>query len=541
MIMKLSIIIKIAIIFMLSYCEIFSQQSYRNLIVGETYLTGEAGTALYSKPNGDKITLVPRLSQVTILEKWGEGHYLVEYNNLRGYIVDIAFGIKPNSISITGQVKEYVEKEINKWQKKGEFEKTADFIKRVNENTRAAKVKQLTEIAINDIKIKYISSFKANSKSIFLGTYDADNETFLIRTPELGQFGIKIPIDLAQSFKSNWQYVDFKNIELNLKDDKFNIAKLEIYNSMMKKSFYYNSNEPITYSLNNVSYSFDPIEIEIPVQENDNMTAIKNNEIRIGKSDIDIDLPISTKENTTFFGVVIGNEHYKNEIEAKFAINDAKSFYEYFNKVLGIPRNNLHLIEDASYGQMQSEFEWLRNISSAFNGNSRLFFYYAGHGIPDIKTRGAYLLPIDGNSILSHTAIKVEDIYNKLTEYETKSVTVFLDACFSGASRSGILAEGRGVRIAPRDEILKGNIVVFSAASKDETAFPYDEKQHGLFTYFILKKIKDSKADVSYFELAEFIKTNVNQLSIVINQKSQTPQVNVSPEFQEAWESLKLK
>ena len=83
------------------------------------------------------------------------------------------------------------------------------------------------------------------------------------------------------------------------------------------------------------------------------------------------------------------------------------------------------------------------------------------------------MLPIDGNSILSHTAIKVEDIYNKLTEYETKSVTVFLDACFSGASRSGILAEGRGVRIAPRDEILKGNIVVFSAASKDETAFPW--------------------------------------------------------------------
>jgi hypothetical protein len=84
-------------------------------------------------------------------------------------------------------------------------------------------------------------------------------------------------------------------------------------------------------------------------------------------------------------------------------------------------------------------------------------------------------------------------------------------------------------------------MVVFSAASGEETAFPYKEKQHGLFTYFLLKKLQETKGDVSYQALSNYIIDNVRQQSVVVNQKSQTPQVNTSQEMESIWKTLKLK
>ena len=84
-------------------------------------------------------------------------------------------------------------------------------------------------------------------------------------------------------------------------------------------------------------------------------------------------------------------------------------------------------------------------------------------------------------------------------------------------------------------------MVVFSAATGDETAFPYSEKQHGMFTYFLLKKLQESKGNSTLSELSNYISTNVMQQSIVVNKKSQTPQVNTSTQIQNTWRLNKLK
>lgn len=117
-----------------------------------------------------------------------------------------------------------------------------------------------------------------------------------------------------------------------------------------------------------------------------------------------------------------------------------------------------------------------------------------------------------------------------------------MDACFSGAQRGdGMLASARGVAIKAKPQTPTGKMVVFSAAQGDETAYPYKEKGHGMFTYFLLKKLKESKGDCTYNELAEYIKTNVNQQSIIINRKSQTPTVTASQTLATSWKNLKLK
>jgi hypothetical protein len=104
-----------------------------------------------------------------------------------------------------------------------------------------------------------------------------------------------------------------------------------------------------------------------------------------------------------------------------------------------------------------------------------------------------------------------------------------------------MLANARSVRIKPAENEMKGNMIVFSAASGDETAYPYKEKQHGLFTYFLLKKLKETRGNVDYQTLFNYISENVKQQSIVVNQKSQTPQIKASSQVQESWQAIKLK
>ncbi len=69
----------------------------------------------------------------------------------------------------------------------------------------------------------------------------------------------------------------------------------------------------------------------------------------------------------------------------------------------------------------------------------------------------------------------------------------------------------------------------------------YKEKQHGLFTYYLLKKLQETKGEVSYGELSEYLQNNVKKESFLINEKLQTPMVSTSPAVQNSWKNLELK
>ncbi len=64
---------------------------------------------------------------------------------------------------------------------------------------------------------------------------------------------------------------------------------------------------------------------------------------------------------------------------------------------------------------------------------------------------------------------------------------------------------------------------------------------HGLFTYFIfLKKLQDTKGDVTLGELSEYVNKEVRRQSVVINHKSQSPTV-VPADGMNDWSNIKLR
>lgn len=259
------------------------------------------------------------------------------------------------------------------------------------------------------------------------------------------------------------------------------------------------------------------------------------------KSDVDQNIPTGKQTRTHTFALIIANENYMEESNVPNALNDGKVFAEYCKKTLGIPESNIHLVTDATLNKMKRQLSWISQVMEAYKGEANIIFYYAGHGIPDEGNKASYLLPVDGYGTDVTTGYSLEDIYKMLGEKKAKSISVFLDACFSGSNRDGkMLASARGVAIKAKQSEPQGKMVVLSAAQGDETAYPYQEKGHGLFTYYLLKKLQMSKGSVTLGELADYVTNEVMKQSIVTNGKMQTPQARAS-EKAEDWKNWTFK
>ena len=256
---------------------------------------------------------------------------------------------------------------------------------------------------------------------------------------------------------------------------------------------------------------------------------------------VDVNIPVTNKKSSNTFAVIIANENYQSVASVPYALNDGNIFREYCLKTLGIPEKHIRYVPNATGNQIKAQVNWLQNITEVFE-NANVIFYYAGHGIPDESSRTAYLLPVDGIGSDVTTGYKLDVLYAALGKLPVENVTVFMDACFSGSKREdGMLVSARGVAIKARSGQPQGKMVVFSAAQGDETAYPNNEEYHGMFTFYLLKKLQETKGEVTLQELGDYIIDNVKKQSIELNGKLQTPCVMASPEIGGAWREWKLK
>ena len=259
-------------------------------------------------------------------------------------------------------------------------------------------------------------------------------------------------------------------------------------------------------------------------------------------TNVDKNIPVSGQTDKNTFVVVIGNEKYADEADVPFAENDAKMMREYCQQTLGVSEKHIRCIYNATYNDFRKALSWLKQGLTAYSGNGRVIFYYAGHGIPDEADKSAYLLPVDGIGSDIESAYSLNKLYQSLSELPAQSVTVFLDACFSGSKREGgMMASARGVAIKAKPQQAMGKMVVFTAAQGDETAYPLKSQKHGLFTYFLLKKLQETKGNVTLGELSDYLTDAVKRESFDENNKIQTPSVNASSALANSWRSMKLR
>ena len=265
-------------------------------------------------------------------------------------------------------------------------------------------------------------------------------------------------------------------------------------------------------------------------------------------SDVDKNIPVNAGSNAHRYALIIGNEDYTkyqtnlgSESNVAFAVTDASIFAAYCEKTLGVQHENITFLENAISSKMKQEIEKISKLVQYENGNAEIIFYYAGHGFPDEATKESYIMPVDISGSNVTDGIKLSDLYQKLTENPVKRVSVFLDACFSGGGRDAGLLAARSVKIRPKTNAIDGNILVLSASSGEQSSLPYKDKQHGMFTYFLLKKLQETKGDVLYKDLFDYVKQQVQLNSIKVNGKDQNPDLRYGPAIDGTWAAWKVK
>lgn len=424
-----------------------------------------------------------------------------------------------------------VYKGLTEWQSKKEFETTAQWKDRVTEEGRKKKIKQLTEEA----KAEYIAKYSPMVSRGLLDSYDADYNTYAVTFGDAGKQYIKVPVSDAPQVKANWNKAIIKPA-WGVKDDKLAVTGLNV---KIGNKTYLSPQKAEDDETAELALNLPPLELNL-APEQYRASSNKENTPVIDNS-IDLQIPVASTSNPKTFAVIIGNENYQRVAKVPYALNDAKVFANYCLKTLGIPANNIRDYKDATYGTMLAMINDIKSIAKAFNGNIHLIFYYAGHGVPDESSKNSYLLPVDADGTQTEVCYSINRLYKELNALQAQSILIFMDACFSGTQRGeGMLASARGVALKARTETPQGNMVVFSAANGEETAFPYKEKGHGMFTYFLLKKLQETKGNVTLQELGNYISTQVQQQSIIINHKSQSPTVLPSINMGDSWKTMKL-
>lgn len=424
----------------------------------------------------------------------------------------------------------YIEKEIGVWQQKDPFETIDEYKARVTEEARNKKVEELMKAA----KKEYISrnSKKVRISDFKLEPYDAENRVFLISST-YGDIVLPVPRENneARNFANTWKDVHVENAEFDIAGDDLVIRTIDFV-TRTGNVYHYSDANDARYSQAEIAMQFGSIDYSnLSGSGSRKQVEVEKNEVKVGSSDVDINIPTTKSVKSHTFAFLIGNEHYQQIASVPFALHDVRMVKEYCIKTLGIPETNVRVYEDATYGKILASIRDIKSIADAYNGDIDIIFYYAGHGVPDEASKSAYLLPVDADGTQTETCYSVARLYHELGQLGAKSVVVFMDACFSGSQRGeGMLASARGVALKARPDTPQGKMVTLSAATGDETAFPYEEQKHGMFTYYLLKALQESKGKISLGELADYVQTQVKQRSVVINKKSQTPTVSASPE-----------
>ncbi|WP_181905353.1 caspase family protein [Aestuariispira insulae] len=193
--------------------------------------------------------------------------------------------------------------------------------------------------------------------------------------------------------------------------------------------------------------------------------------------------------------VIIGNKTYGPDVpEVSFAHRDARAFRRFARDVLMIPDHNILYFEDAKQAEILSVFGNDRSHQGKLwqyidpNGSSNIVVYYSGHGVPGPSDGTSYLLPSDANpGLAAINGYPLEQMYRNLAKLEANSITVYLDACFTGQSPAGPLFQAASPVFAqPALPAVPDGMTVLSAAGPDQLASWDETSGHGLFTKHLL-------------------------------------------------------
>jgi hypothetical protein len=258
---------------------------------------------------------------------------------------------------------------------------------------------------------------------------------------------------------------------------------------------------------------------------------------------VDVNIPVAAAPNPDGIAVIIGNRDYANPDvpDVDYAVPDARTVRQYAVSMLGFAEENIIFIENAKKTDFELNFG-TRDVAQGklFNwvrpGKSDVFVYYSGHGAPDLASGKAYFMPVDSHpDYIRIGGYPLDVFYANLSQTPARSVTVVLDACFSGGSQGGMIIRKASPMFIDVEMPLTVPGALLASSSGDQISHWFPRGGHSLFTYFYLRGMRgdaDLNRDrkVSLEEMKGYLGENVSYAARRLYNREQTPVVKGDPD-----------
>lgn len=240
---------------------------------------------------------------------------------------------------------------------------------------------------------------------------------------------------------------------------------------------------------------------------------------------------VKVQQSRDSVAIIIGIENYRRVAKADFANADAKDFYTYASRALGIKPENIKLLVDegADDIEMLNAFQnWLP--LKVNKGKTDVYVFYSGHGYPSQDGNSLYFLPFNvDKQYLDRTSVKQKEVVAALQKVQAKSVTMFIDACYSGQTRGGevLIAGLKPIALKVDEKAYPPDFTVITASAADQFSSASQDLKHGIFSFYLMKGLEgdaDLNKDgrITSGELQQYLSEMVGRQAMGLNRTQNT-------------------
>jgi hypothetical protein len=236
-------------------------------------------------------------------------------------------------------------------------------------------------------------------------------------------------------------------------------------------------------------------------------------------------------QHKNMISLIVGIERYEDVSISEFSDRDALIFYDYAVNEIGVTPSNVMVLTNEKARRRDIDkavITWLK--PQIIRGETDVIIFFSGHGLA-AENGELFFLPADGDpNLLERSAVRRGEIIEILVGAGAKSVTFFLDTCYSGLSRTkdALIASARPIRIVNKTEALPPNVSILAASANDQVSSSLPQLRHGLFSYHLMKGMEGGAAEnagsITLGDLSRYIENHVPVSAAKLG-RSQSPQL----------------
>jgi len=207
-----------------------------------------------------------------------------------------------------------------------------------------------------------------------------------------------------------------------------------------------------------------------------------------------IQAPKYQPDYSSSHALVVGIDKYQRWSRLEYAAKDAKEM-AFLLQTQGF---QIHLLTDEQ-ATLRNILAELKAIGKTVDGNSRVVFYFAGHGqtedLPGGRERG-YIVPVDADDYdWQKTMLPMDQLNRSVKQFKAKHILMAFDSCYSGLGLTRSIMQHPAQDSAYIQKMMRTrSIQILTAGSRSEQAI--EAAGHGLFTDHLLAALSGA-ADIN--------------------------------------------